>query len=82
MARDILNVGGFTINRRIGIGARSTIYMATDDTDHNNIALKRVIFEKPEDSRIFEQVQTEYKVGSRINHPYIRKCYKLKKIRS
>ncbi len=82
MARDILNVGGFTIQRRIGVGARSTIYLATDDTDHNDIALKRVIFERPEDSRIFEQVETEYKVGSRIDNPYVRKCYKLRKIRS
>jgi len=82
MAKDILKVGDFTIGKRIGTGARSTIYMATDDSDHTNIALKRVIFEKPEDSRIFEQVETEYKVGSRIDHPYVRKCYKLKKIRS
>jgi len=52
MAKDILNVGGFTIKRRIGIGARSTIYMATDETDHNDIALKRVIFERPEDSQV------------------------------
>jgi serine/threonine protein kinase len=82
MAKDILYIGGFTIIKRIGTGARSTIYSATDETDHFNVALKRVIFERPEDSRIFEQVQTEYKVGRRIDHPYIRKCYKLKKRRS
>ncbi len=82
MAKNILKVGDFTIIKRIGTGARSTIYMATDDTDNTDIALKRVIFERPEDSRIFEQVETEYKVGSRIDHPYVRKCYKLKKIRS
>jgi len=32
--------------------------------------------------RVFEQTETEYKVAQRINHPYVRKCYKLKKIRS
>ncbi|MHC4560551.1 MAG: serine/threonine-protein kinase, partial [Planctomycetota bacterium] len=42
---------------------------------------KRVIFERPEDSRVFEQVQTEYKVACRIDHPYVRKCHKLKKVR-
>ncbi len=82
MAKDILNVGGFTIVKRIGNGARSTIYEATDHQDNTSIALKRVIFERPEDARIFEQTETEYKVGRRINHPYVRKCYKLKKIRS
>ena len=82
MAKDILNIGGFTIIKRIGTGARSTIYLATDDQNNTNVALKRIIFERPEDSRIFEQTQTEYKVARRIDHPYVRKCYKLKKIRS
>ncbi|MHC4456593.1 MAG: serine/threonine-protein kinase [Planctomycetota bacterium] len=82
MAKDILNVGGFTLIKRIGNGARSTIYMATDDQNGTEIALKRLIFEKPEDSRVFEQTQNEYNVARRINHPYVRKCYKLKKIRS
>jgi serine/threonine-protein kinase len=82
MAKDILNVGGFSILERIGTGARSTIYLATDLEDNTSVALKRVIFERPEDSRVFEQMETEYKVAKRIDHPYVRKCYKLKKIRS
>ena len=82
MAKVILDIGGFSINRRIGIGARSTIYLAIDQQDKTEVALKRVVFERPEDSRIFEQVEAEYKVAKRIDHPYVRKCYKLKKIRS
>jgi serine/threonine protein kinase len=82
MANNILNIGGFTILKRIGIGARSTIYLATDDQDNNKIALKRVIYEQPSDLRIFEQVETEFRVARQIDHPYIRKCYKLRKIRS
>jgi serine/threonine protein kinase len=82
MAKDILEIGGFTIKRRIGSGARSTIYEAIDDEDKTNVALKRVIFERPEDSRIFEQVETEFKTAQHIDHPYVRKCFKLKKIRS
>ena len=82
MANDLLNIGGFNIIKRLGTGARSTIYMATDQQDGTKVALKRVIFERPEDIRVFEQVATEYKVARRIDHPYIRKCYKLKKIRN
>jgi eukaryotic-like serine/threonine-protein kinase len=82
MAKDILDIGGFSIIRRLGTGARSTIYLAKDKQDDRIVALKRVTYEKPEDSRIFEQVQTEFEVASKIDHPYIRKCYKLKKIRS
>ncbi len=82
MAKDILNVGGYSIERRLGNGARSTIYLATDNQDHSKIALKRILFERPEDIRVFEQTETEYKVAQRIDHPYVRKCYKLKKFRS
>ena len=82
MAKNILNVGGFIIKKRIGTGARSTIYLATDHQTKTDVALKRIIFERPEDARVFEQTENEYKVAQRINHPYVRKCYKLKKIRT
>ena len=81
MSKNILNVGGYTIKKRLGTGARSTIYLATDNQNHTDIALKRIIFERPEDTRVFEQTENEYKVALLINHPYVRKCYKLKKIR-
>ncbi|MHC4528271.1 MAG: serine/threonine protein kinase, partial [Planctomycetota bacterium] len=38
-------------------------------------------FERAEDSRVFEQVETEYRVARRVDHPYVRKCYKLKRVR-
>lgn len=79
MGKDILDIGGFTILKRLGTGARSTIYLATDEEDDTTVALKRVLLEKPEDSRIFEQVDTEYNVARKIDHPYVRKCYKLRK---
>ncbi len=82
MAKDILDVGGFTILKRIGTGARSTIYLATDEDEGIKVALKRVIFERPEDKRIFEQVETEYKVAQLIDNLYVRKCYELRKMRS
>ncbi|MHC4572902.1 MAG: serine/threonine protein kinase [Planctomycetota bacterium] len=81
MTKDILKVGGFTILKRIGTGARSTIYLATADEDNTPVALKRVIFERPEDARVFEQVETEYRIARRIDHPYVRKYKELKRIR-
>lgn len=82
MAKDILSVGEYTIIRRIGSGARSTIYLATDEDDGTLVALKRVIVEKPEDLRVVEQTELEFKVAREIDHPYVRKCYKIQKIRS
>lgn len=81
MAIDKLELDGFTIIKKLGTGARSTIYLAIDEETGNNVALKRSVYEKPEDSRIFEQIANEYKVSRIVQHPYLRKCNKLIKIR-
>ncbi len=81
MAKGILNVGGYTILKRLGNGARSTIYSAVDDEEDRIVALKRVILEKPEDVRVFQQTEIEFKVANKIEHPYVRKCFKLRKVR-
>ena len=73
----ILDVDGFTIIKRIGTGARTTIYLATDESTRQTVALKRAVLERPEDTRIFEQMETEFKVARQISHPYIRKCYRI-----
>lgn len=81
MGKEISDLSGFTIIKRIGVGARSTIYLAVDDQSGKRVALKRSIFERPEDARIFEQIETEYKVSRQVEHPYLRKCHKLIKNR-
>ncbi|MHC5083535.1 MAG: serine/threonine protein kinase [Planctomycetota bacterium] len=80
MAKSI-DIDGYTIIRRLGTGARTTIYLAKAESTGKTFALKRAILESPEDTRIFEQVEAEYKVARQIDHPYIRKCYELIKIR-
>jgi serine/threonine-protein kinase len=82
MAKNILKVPGFDIIKRIGTGARSTIYLAFDTHDKKEVALKRVVYEKPQDNRIFEQCENEYKVAQKVEHPYVRRCFKLHKIRT
>lgn len=81
MAIDRLELDGFTIIRKLGNGARSTIFLALDESSGQTVALKRSVYEKPEDERIFEQITTEYEVSKAVDHPYLRKCYKLIKLR-
>ena len=82
MAKNILKVPGFDIIKRLGTGARTTIYLAIDEQSREEVALKRVVHENPQDDRILEQCETEYKVARKVNHPYVRKCYKLRKSRT
>jgi serine/threonine protein kinase len=81
MNNQILEVDGFTIIKSIGTGARTTIYLARDEATNEKVALKHAILENPEDVRIFEQIENEFKVSKNIDHPYIRKCYKIIKKR-
>ncbi len=81
MGIQIPDIKDFSIIKHIGTGARTQIYQAVDEQTGQTVALKRAIIETPEDSRILEQIETEYKVARQIDHPYIRKCYKLIKLR-
>lgn len=72
-----IDIDGFTIIKKIGTGARSVIYLALDEESGQTVAVKRSVLETPEDLRIFEQMETEYKVSRKIDHPYVRKCYKI-----
>ena len=42
MAKDILNFNNYRVIKRIGTGARSAIYLANDEIENTQIALKRV----------------------------------------
>ncbi len=75
MSNGSIDIDGFRIVRRIGTGARTTIYLATDEATGQTVALKRAVMERAEDARIFEQIKVEYKVARRIDHPYVRKCH-------
>ncbi len=81
MPKQTLYIDGFTIIKRLGTGARTTIYLAIDQATKQTVALKRAVLESSADTRIFEQIETEYKSARRLDHPYIRKCHKLVKKR-
>jgi serine/threonine protein kinase len=82
MGKEDIKLSGYTIVRRLGTGARTVIYLAKEDSTRNTVALKRAVLERPEDSRIFEQMEQEFSIARQIDSPYIRKCYKLMRVRS
>ncbi len=81
MARDSIDIDGYTIIKKLGTGARTTIYLAREDSTGNRVALKQAILECPEDTRIFEQMESEYRVARQLDHPYLRKCFEIIRIR-
>ena len=67
---------GYEMLGMLGYGARSTIYAVKDQNNHV-YALKRVVRATPDDQRFIDQAINEHDVATKLNHPNIRKSYKL-----
>ena len=75
MDRLLENIG-YEVVATLGEGARSTIF-AVKDKRGQLYALKHVVKEKAKDQRFLEQAILEHKVASQLNHPCLRRCYKM-----
>jgi len=72
---------GYEVLSTLGKGAASTIY-AVRDPDNSLYALKRVVRNGPEDQRFLDQAEQEHRVASKLDHPLLRKSFRLIKQRS
>jgi len=68
---------GYEMLRRLGYGAASTIYAIRQVDTDETFVLKQVLRRESEDARMIQQVENEYQVGSRVDHPYVRKVYEI-----
>jgi serine/threonine protein kinase len=76
-----LNIPGYTVVKCIGTGARSTIWQLRQHKTGTMFALKRVVRQDSSDERFFNQAYNEFKIGTALDHPAIRKLYWLRKSR-
>lgn len=68
---------GYPILRLVGEGARTQIYLAKDPKTHKTIALKHIVRRRERDYRFIQQVQNEYAVSQKVQHPMLRRCFDL-----
>jgi serine/threonine-protein kinase len=71
----------YELVNRIGRGAGATINLAQERGTRQLVAIKHVIRRSPEDERFIHQAEIEYDVARRFDHPYLRKCYDLVRVR-
>ncbi|HMB96622.1 MAG TPA: serine/threonine-protein kinase [Tepidisphaeraceae bacterium] len=72
----------YDVLERLGEGARSVIYLVQDPTTRQVFALKHVVRQGPKDLRFIQQMETEYEISRQFNHPYLRRSYELKIIKT
>jgi serine/threonine-protein kinase len=69
---------GYDIIDFLGEGAGSMIYAASDPTSRQIFALKHVAVKVEKDIRFVEQLQNEFEIGTKFQHPALRRCIDLK----
>lgn len=74
-------VEGLRIVSKLGEGAASVIYLAQDPKNKQVWALKHVHRGSHKDDRFLQQAIYEYKVATDLDHPNIRKIFRLEKKR-
>jgi serine/threonine protein kinase len=76
-----LKVPGYTVYERLGLGARSTIWLVVSQATGEQFALKRVLRRTSDDDRFIVQAVNDYEVSSQVRHPVLRRSYELWRIR-
>jgi serine/threonine-protein kinase len=68
---------GYRVRKHIGDGAWSRVYEVEDTKTHTAYALKHVISESEKHDRYLDQLRAEWDIGSKLDHPAIRKLVAL-----
>ncbi len=70
---------GYKVVDKVGDGAASAVYAVMDPKTRQVMALKHVLRRAEKDQRFIDQIEQEYKVGSKLEHVNIRAITKFLK---
>ena len=74
-------IHGYRVIEPIGEGAASRLYVVSDPRSRTLHALKHVTSRGVRDRRFLAQVEREFEVGSKVNHPAVRSARRLLRYR-
>ncbi len=81
MIRALVNLPEYEVSGRIGHGAGAVIYSGRHRTTRQAFAIKHVVRHGPRDDRFVEQAENEYQVARQLDHPALRKCREIIRVR-
>jgi len=70
-------LAGYQVLGVLGKGASSTIHAVMDPRDQQVYAIKQVNRQSPSDQRFIDQAMREHEIASGLDHPVIRKSFKI-----
>ena len=74
---DQLDIFGYRILAPVGEGAASTLYAVQEVKSGQVWALKHVVKRTDKEQRFLDQVEQEYMVGSKLDHPNLRRMERI-----
>lgn len=72
---------GYELLERLGRGAGAVINLARDLSNRRLVAIKHVVRNGDEDDKFLAQAENEYEVARQIEHPYLRRCFEIVRVR-
>jgi len=81
MARSFVNLPGYDIVKRVGKGAGAVIYHARRRDNRRDVAIKHIVRHSSQDDRFIEQAENEAHVARGMNHPFLRECVGIERVR-
>lgn len=81
MSREFAQLPGYEIIEKIGKGAGAILYEAFDKAKQRRVTIKHVVRHGPAEDRFIEQAEGEFAVGQKLDHPTLRKCLDMVRIR-
>lgn len=79
--RSFTHLQGYDVAGRIGRGAGAVIYEARRRSTRDLVTIKHVVRQGPEDDRFLEQAENEYEVARQLDHPCLRRCLDIVRVR-
>ena len=76
-----LNLPGYDVRGRIGRGAGALISEGLEKATGRQVAIKHIVRQNAADEKFFAQAENEYEVARRFEHPLLRRCYDIFRVR-
>ncbi|MBK9119633.1 MAG: serine/threonine protein kinase [Phycisphaerales bacterium] len=74
-------LSGYEVVARLGRGAGAVISLARDLDRNRQVVVKHVVRRGNEDEKFIAQAENEYDVAAAVEHPFLRKCYDIVRVR-
>jgi len=81
MSKTFAHLPGYEALARLGRGARAVIYAGRERGTRRRVAIKHVVRRGPEDDRFLEQTENEFQIASKLEHPALRRCLDIVRVR-